>query len=256
MRSNTRPYTLDEGPLQFAPQNELGVVFLFAHLAARWRIKVVEIRPAVPDCIAYQKTDHGEKLIKIEFEFKSKNFKAHGHSAQGCDWLVCWEHNWPGIPPSIKVIELRRVFGLGFNVWLMPTSSEFAGALDSSSVYQTWSVPQRAHKGDLVLFYLKRPEACIRHIYHAIRDPETVKHPEWRKRPDVMARIKRLCRLDSPVFLEDLRRHRVIQTASFMRANLQGRHNAMEYWPYIYDLIVRRNPKLKGTLAEYAPDQL
>jgi hypothetical protein len=39
--------------------------------------------------IAYQKTDRGEKEIRIEFEYRSRNFKEH-HPHRKCDWIVCW----------------------------------------------------------------------------------------------------------------------------------------------------------------------
>jgi hypothetical protein len=111
-----RPEALDEGPMNYAPENELGVVFLFAHLAKRWRLRIEEIKPGYPDCIAFLKSHGKEKRIRIEFEFKSKNFKNQGHPVQGCDWIVCWEHNWPDAPKRLNIVELRREFGLGFNV--------------------------------------------------------------------------------------------------------------------------------------------
>lgn len=115
-----RPEILEGASLQYAPENELGVVFLFPQLAKKLRIKVERIRPGFPDCIAYQKTAHGEKKIRIEFEFRSSSFKGHNHSRKGCDWIVCWEHDWPGVPESIRVVELKKYFGVGFNVWIQP----------------------------------------------------------------------------------------------------------------------------------------
>ena len=81
---------LENAPMQYAPQNELGVVFLFAHVAKRLRLKVETIRPQYPNCIAYQKTGRGEKPVRIEFEYRSRNFRAHRHKVKHCDWLVCW----------------------------------------------------------------------------------------------------------------------------------------------------------------------
>lgn len=98
MKSKTarvRPETLLEGPMHYAPENEMGVVFLFSHLAKRWRLRIDEIKTGFPDCIVYQKSHGKEKRIAIEFEFKSKNFVRHRHDAKQCDWIVCWEHNWP-----------------------------------------------------------------------------------------------------------------------------------------------------------------
>jgi hypothetical protein len=116
----TRSEVLIDAPLNFAPENELGVVYLFSHLAKKWRIKVDTIRAGFPDCIAFQKIAGAEKRIRIEFEFKSRNFKQHKHKCKECDWLVCWEHNWSNPPKNLNIVELRREFGLGFNVWIMP----------------------------------------------------------------------------------------------------------------------------------------
>lgn len=51
---------LDGAPIRYAPANELGVIFLFAHLAKRWRLRIDAIQPGYPDCIAYQKIQGGE----------------------------------------------------------------------------------------------------------------------------------------------------------------------------------------------------
>jgi hypothetical protein len=29
----------------------------------------------------------------------------HGHPPDGCDLIVCWEHNWPESP--LEVVELK-----------------------------------------------------------------------------------------------------------------------------------------------------
>ena len=63
-----RSETLENAPLQYAPQNELGVVFLFSQIANKLRIKVEQIRPQYPDCITYLKKRLMEKKrIRIEF---------------------------------------------------------------------------------------------------------------------------------------------------------------------------------------------
>ncbi len=84
-----RPERLPDGPMNYAPENENGVVFLFADLAKRWRLRIEEIKPSFPDCIAYQKSHSGDKRIRIEFEFKSRNFQTHRHNHKKCDWVVC-----------------------------------------------------------------------------------------------------------------------------------------------------------------------
>lgn len=255
MAKASRPDVLERGPMQYAPENEQGVVFLFADYAKRYRIRIGEIRAAFPDCIAYQKMQGGEKKIRIEFEYKSKNFKTHGHSPTGCDWIVCWEDNWPDAPKRLIIIELRKEYGLGFNVWIVPVDAERADQL-SQSHSGDWSVPSQAHKKDLVLFYLKRPESCIRHIYQLRERVAKRKHAGWKQGSDYMAPIKLIAKLASPIFLEDLQHDKILKNSGFVRSSMQGRHNATEYWPYLYQMMIRRNTALSTKMAKYDPAKL
>lgn len=195
----------------------------------------------------------GERPIRIEFEHKSKSFKTHGHSSKDCDWIVCWEDNWPDAPKNLRIVELRRDYGLGFNVWIMPVKSLYKKELASTRT-GTWSVPSQAHKGDLVIFYFTLPEKALTYVYRLQERADKVP-AGWKPGMDYQARVKRLCELKSPVFLDDLRRHKVLSTASFVRTQ-RGRPNAIEYWPYLYDIIVRRNPAVKPSLVKYAPERL
>lgn len=52
-------------------------------------------------------TEKGWEDIWIEFEFKSSQFKFHGHDPKECDMIVCWEHDWKECP--IEVIELKSI---------------------------------------------------------------------------------------------------------------------------------------------------
>lgn len=244
---------LDGAPLQYAPGNELGVVFLFAHLAKKWRLKIENIKAGFPDCIAYQKTQKGERRIRIEFEYKSKSFKTHGHSAKDCDWIVCWEHNWPDAPKNLQIIELRLEFGLGFNVWIMPVKSLYKEELVDTTT-GIWSVPSQAHKGDLVIFYFTLPEKALKYVYR-LKERAAKMRAGYKPGMDYKASITRVCELKGMVFLEDLRRHKVLSTAGFVRTQ-RGRPNITEYWPYLYDIIIRRNPAVKPTLSKYAPESL
>lgn len=253
--SITQAEVIEGAPLRYAPENELGVVFLFAQLAKKWCLRVDKVRAGFPDCLAYQKIKGKERQIRIEFEFKSKNFKTHGHPASKCDWIVCWEHNWPDVPANLQVIELRREFGLGFNVWIMPVNSPFKEKLEQYDSFDKWSLPSQCHKGDLILYYFTKPEQFIRNIFIAKDRAKWVK-AEWRDGKDYMAPTRRLCSLKAPIFFEDLRRHRVLSFAHFVRNQMQGRPNATEYWPYLYELIVKRNPSVKPKLRQYAPENI
>lgn len=65
-----KPAALKNAPMEYAPANELGVVFLFAHVARRLQFRIEAIRPQFPDCIAYRRMGDSEKKTKIEFEFR------------------------------------------------------------------------------------------------------------------------------------------------------------------------------------------
>jgi hypothetical protein len=257
-----RPESLPEGPMNYAPENEMGVVFLFAHLAKRWRLQVEEIKPGYPDCVAYQKAHGKERRVRIEFEYKSRNFKIHRHDAKKCDWIVCWEHNWGAAPRRLKIVELRREFGLGFNVWIMPVIPDYQEDLD---VYPSvdWSAPAQAHKGDLILFYYTGGKnKCFKYIYRCEERAYFVRKANWKKRRKEMKRksehrayIRRIGQLKAPVFLDDLRANRILSTAGFVRADMRGSRNATEYWPYLYKLITARNPSLREKLKRYSPNQ-
>jgi len=94
--------------VQHAPINEQGVVFLFGMVAVDLGYMVEGVGTGFPDCEAKRcvstKGDMWER-VSIEFEFRSRNFLSHGHDPNGCDVIVCWEHNWPECP--IEVLELR-----------------------------------------------------------------------------------------------------------------------------------------------------
>jgi len=91
--------------LSEAPQNELGVVFLFARLQERFGVRIDKIRAGFPDCLARKIRSGTNKILRIEFEYKSANFKTHGHNPNGCDWIVCWEHNWCDVPIEFELLN-------------------------------------------------------------------------------------------------------------------------------------------------------
>lgn len=91
--------------LLYSPLNENGVVFLFGKVAEDLNMYVEEIKPGFPDCIARRFTGKGWERVRVEFEYKSTNFKQHGHNPGECDTIICWEHDWQDCP--LEVIELR-----------------------------------------------------------------------------------------------------------------------------------------------------
>ena len=96
--------------LLHAPINEQGVVFLFGMICFELGFIVEAVRSGFPDCEAKRridrKKDHWER-VQIEFEYRSSNFREHGHNPSKCNLIVCWEHDWKECP--IEVIELKKV---------------------------------------------------------------------------------------------------------------------------------------------------
>jgi hypothetical protein len=90
--------------LLHAPVNEQGVVFLFGIVAGDLGFVVERVQTGYPDCEAKRRVKGGRgwERVRIEFEFRSGNFN---HSADGCDLVVCWEHNWAECP--VEVLELQ-----------------------------------------------------------------------------------------------------------------------------------------------------
>jgi hypothetical protein len=93
-------------PLSCAPINEMGVVFLFGAVARQMGFVVTRLQQEFPDCEALRQVEPGRwQRVQIEFEFASRNFLVHGHRAEECDLIVCWEHNWEECP--LEVVELK-----------------------------------------------------------------------------------------------------------------------------------------------------
>ena len=98
--------------LRQAPVNEQGVVLLFGMVAKDLGFQIEIVQKKFPDCEALRPIDkNGSRWqrVRIEFEYKSSNFRAHRHDCKECDVIVCWEHDWPQCP--LEVIELRKVVG-------------------------------------------------------------------------------------------------------------------------------------------------
>lgn len=251
-----RPLALKGAPMEYAPENEMGVVFLFAHIARRLQFRIEEIRPQFPDCIAYRRTGHVEKKRRIEFEFKSRNFKTHRHDHKKCDIIVCWHHDWPDIPPSLEVIELKRYFGAERKVWILQTLKAHFAFLDSYNCMD-WGMSKQSTPGDILLMYRCSPVCAITDIFIFVGNKLERRRAGWRDGSACFGTIKRVCSLSSPIFLDDIKKHRIIKTASFVRRNMQGVGlMATEYWPYLYDIILKRNPAVAKRISKLRPDKL
>ncbi len=95
--------------LRHAPINEQGVVYLFGMVSRELGFSIEAIQTGFPDCEGKRMHDPKKNLwasARIEFEFKSSNFRLHGHNPDECDFIVCWEHDWDDCP--VEVIELKN----------------------------------------------------------------------------------------------------------------------------------------------------
>ena len=95
--------------LTYEPTNEQGVVFLFGMVSEELGFSSIErLGTDFPDCTAYRKVSNQRQLqrVRIEFEFKSSGYQ--GHDPNGCDVIICWEHNWKECPSSLEVIALKK----------------------------------------------------------------------------------------------------------------------------------------------------
>lgn len=92
--------------LTYAPVNEQGVIFLFSKMNDDLGIKIESIQNRFPDAmgIDYRSEKETGERKRIEFEHRSSDYN---HPPEGCDIIVCWEHDWKDCPKTIEVIELK-----------------------------------------------------------------------------------------------------------------------------------------------------
>ena len=86
-----------------APVNEQGVVLLFGMVAEELGYAVDAIGTAYPDCAARRLVANGPgggsgadarwEPVRVEFEYRSRSFLYHAHDPEGCDVIVCWQHD-------------------------------------------------------------------------------------------------------------------------------------------------------------------
>lgn len=96
--------------MPYEPINELGVLALFSMLAGELGIVIECVGSAFPDCSAKRRDSKTGRHVPvlIELEFRSSSFVRHGHPVDGCNMIVCWEHDWRQCPPGIEVVSLKQ----------------------------------------------------------------------------------------------------------------------------------------------------
>jgi len=93
-------------PFVFEPSCEQEVVAAFSVIATRLGFAILDLGTAFPDCRGRRIDTKTE--VRIEFEYRSSDFVAHGHSPDACDIIVCWEQDVKLAQP--EVIALKEFF--------------------------------------------------------------------------------------------------------------------------------------------------
>jgi hypothetical protein len=99
--------------LKFAPVNEKGVAYLFGMVSLELGFVVEALRTEPPDCEGKRCLDTAASQwepVKIDFLFKSSDFKTGGHNESETDIIVCWAHDWEDCP--VEVLELKSIIRL------------------------------------------------------------------------------------------------------------------------------------------------
>jgi hypothetical protein len=154
----------------YGPINEQGVVYLFSKVAEDLNMYVEEVRTAYPDCVARRFNGKGWEKVYIEFEFTSSQFERHGHDAEACDIIVCWEHDWDECP--LEVFELQEVIkGLPNRPIEQPEAATHA----------TLGTPGRRDEPEDLFHQRQIPEG-IQKLYYAFEEQLlTTDESIWRK---------------------------------------------------------------------------
>jgi predicted RNA-binding protein with PUA-like domain len=252
------PERLTNSIMDAAPVNEMGVMLLFAEWAQKNRVRIQSIESPHPDCVALVKAGGKNAARRIAMEFRSSDFRKRRRNRNSFDWIVCWEHDWAACPERITVIELRKEYGLGFNVWLQPVSDDtkqrFSSKLTKVSRRVEWTVASQAHEGDLVLLYHSTPRREIADIFRVasplrMREVGHARNARWNSRSrDWFADLARIAQLASPVTLAHVKAHHALKTAGWLRNNLVSRAKVTVDWIFLRELIVARNPTLERRL--------
>ena len=90
---------------------------MFALVARDLGFTAEAVGTAFPDCEAKRRIDKkGERWqrVRIEFEYLSSHFKAHRHSIEGCDVIVCWKHDWPSCHVEDTIVHYNTELGARF----------------------------------------------------------------------------------------------------------------------------------------------
>lgn len=235
--------TLESGPLLYEPTNEQGVVALFSWLCEdEYGLRMEEVRTGYPDCIA--KGSRGR--VRIEFEFESSRFN-HADLKQ-CDWLVCWIDNdkpdarWRKGPHRLACKELRPLFPeLGRKAWIQPYKAHRVRRFSEAKLFDEWTVPSQARKGDILLVYRSGRDAAFTHIMELRSNAEYAGKHRWGR--GFQADLRKLLELPHPVSRQEALRVPALKDVSFLKNPTPLGQSAEDSWEPLTDLMLKKNPK-------------
>ena len=270
-----RSELIEHAGVRHAPENEMGVVLLFAKLHRQLGFKVIDkIQPHFPDCWAIETRGSGTRPCWIECEYKSRTLKTHLRQLRSVrkhpGYVVCWNHDWPECERYVdKVIDLRDALGLGRRVWIQSSLPKYHNELDTVSKKEkygtTWTVAGRARPHDILFMWRAGNKKAARR-YHAEKDRlqscanifEITSFPDSGGHFSRWAYVRQICKLREPLRLDLIKSDRILRDASWVRGKMRGRPNVTPYWWRMYGLLLELNPSLKRDLRflSCAPDQL
>ena len=258
--SKTSHQVINYKGMQYAPEGELGVVYLFSKLQRELGYTAItRITDAFPDCEAINHT--GEK-VKIEFEFLSGNFLTHhkpvSENLKIIDAIICWKDNWPPDKRNllkkykVEVRELGKFLGLGRNIWFHVIKKRYHKSYmeDLLNGPKTGDLPSHksAKKNDLLIDYFGAPMSFIKGIELLTSDAYPTKQGKFKYR----AKTRRIAVLKNAIHMNKMKSEGSLVDAFFFKQGaLIGSPRVTNYWPQISELILRLNPKLKSKIRKY-----
>ncbi len=258
--SKTPTQVINYKGMQYAPQGELGVVYLFSKLQRELGYTAItRLGDTFPDCGAIKYTGRN---TRIEFEFHSRNFLNHhkpvNESLKQVDEIICWEDNWP--PEKryllkkyrVGVREIRGFLGLGRNIWFHVIKKRYHESYMEHLLHglKTGTLPchKSAKKGDILIDYFGAPMSYIKGIELLTSNAYLTRSKEFKYR----ANIHRIVILKNEIHMDKMRNEKSLVGAFFLKPNgLQGSPRVTEYWPQLSALMLRLNPQIKSKIRKY-----
>lgn len=148
------------------------------------------------------------------------------------------------MPASLKVIELRRYYSQGFNVWVVVYPPDYDWPARTTHLFG-----KRVSKGDLVLVYEWWPRRWFRQIYTVTSDAEA-----RRKDGRYVHSLRRICSLEPPLHVKALEADPLIPVDDVFGQKFNRK--ITDHWWRVYELLVRKYPDCAKALAKFSPTRV